>query len=272
MAAAAPPLEGEEELPPEIVPPLEDEVFQERNELFDQIYEECPPNLAKKASLEEREKASLLDANHLTYGELDMSTLHSVLNAVRQDYGPLYANKGVFLDLGSGAGKACIAAGLLHPFAKVVGIETLQSLTTFATAAHEKYKEVPLPDGVTKPEIEFIKGDFVADFEAKIKPIAADVVICLAVATCYGANEMKAIGELASAMGENSIMITFSQMIPDAAANSINGGWSLVRSTSMEMIWGQTTCFIFKKVAPVCKFDEGDPAEAVSAAELPTKQ
>ena len=48
---------------------------------------------------------------------------------------PLFANKGVFVDLGSGSGKACLAAQLLHPFEKVVGIETIQCLHDFANKA-----------------------------------------------------------------------------------------------------------------------------------------
>lgn len=70
---------------------------------------------------------------------------------------------GVFVDLGSGTGKACIAAALLHPFEAVRGIETLEGLHRFAIdAIHPRYESIAKPllesgnpayDEATMPEV-----------------------------------------------------------------------------------------------------------------------
>jgi hypothetical protein len=129
----------------------------------------------------------------------------------------LYAGKGIFLDVGSGVGKACIAAGLVHPFEKVIGIETLQCLDDFAKSAHTKYMEVTMPGDppAEKPEIQLIKGDFVADLEATLAPIAPQIAVCLAVATCLGDAELNALATLADKMSDNAIFVTISQVLPD---------------------------------------------------------
>lgn len=263
-------VEGEELPPPEVVPPLLDPeekaaFIEQKESIYNRLFEECAPNVAKKASLEEREKGSLLEENHLTYGECDIIQMLDILNEVREHYGPLYKNQGTFLDLGSGSGKACIAAGLLHPFQKCIGIEQLGCLDTFAKAALEKYKEEPFPDGEVKPEIEFMKGDFVAEMDSRIKPLAKEVCVCLAVATCYGEPQLKAMGQLANAMSEDSVFISFTQMLPDFATNNNDGPWTLLLSKKTTMTWGDATYFIMKKVAPVIKMDDGDPAEGLAA-------
>jgi len=267
-------VEGEEPLPPEVVPPLLDPeakaaFIEERDGIFNRLFEDCAPNLAKKASLDEREKGSLLEENHLTYGECDVIQMLEILNEVREHYGPLYKGQGIFLDLGSGAGKACIAAGLLHPFQKCVGIEQLGCLDTFAKAALLKYQEEAFPDGEVKPEIEFMKGDFVAEMEGRLKPIAPQVAVCLAVATCFGEAQLKAMGELANAMAEGAVFVSFTQMLPDFATNNHDGPWTLLLSKKTTMSWGDATYFIMKKVAPLVKMDDGDPAEGLAAVADP---
>lgn len=239
---------------PQIVEPLPDEALDSRRELFNSIFRECSADVAKKASLAEREQRELLDAQSLTYGEVDLDTLHDILNTVKREHGPLYHNRGIFLDLGSGAGKACVAAGLLHPFQRVVGIEHLQCLNDFAVAAQEKYVAATLPDSGMKPEIELLKGDFIADMEEKLEPIVSEVVILLVVATCFSEEQMEAVAKLAEKMPGGSIVVSFTQMLPESVVNQEAGGWTLVHSELKQMMWGRSTCFIFKKV-PVIKLD-----------------
>lgn len=234
---------------PQPVPPLPDEALEGRLELFKQIFSDCSADVAKKASLAERQASERLDVPSLTYAEVDFEILHDILNTVKREHVSFYANTGVFVDLGSGAGKACVAAGLLHPFQRAVGIEQLQCLNEFAMAAIAKYKDVTLPDGASKPEIELIQGDFVADMVEKLEPIASEISMLLVVATCYGEDQMKAVAMLAKMMPAGSIVVTFTQPLPDSVIGREAGSWALVRSEQKKMMWGSSTCFIFKKVA-----------------------
>lgn len=287
---------AEEAPPPEPALPLSDDDFASRKEIFDEIFPAASAEEFKAKSLAERKENAMEGQAGLTYAELELVTLHWLLNKVKSECGPLFVGQGTFLDLGSGAGKACIAAGLLHPFEKVVGIETLQSLSDAAAAAQAKYKEVALPQSGQKPEIDFIKGDFVADFEAKLEPIAAQVVMAVAVATMFGPEQLQAMGNLAKKMPDNSIFATLTHRLPSEMvldetqhparryaqavkkALAVPGtdpsmveiveepiqhapdSWTLLVSEALQLPWGQATCFIYKKI-PLAK---EAPAEQVA--------
>ena len=79
---------------------------------------------------------------------------------------------GVFYDLGSGTGKGCLGAALLHPFDAVYGVEILETLynssldlvSTYNRLMPEKQVDYPglFP---TIPPIEMIHADlFSVDF------------------------------------------------------------------------------------------------------------
>lgn len=231
------------------VGPLADTVLVSRKRLFRSIFSDCSPEVAKKASRAERESASLLEVQSLTYSEMDPQSLHEVLNLIKRDHGTLHSGRGIFLDLGSGAGKAVIAAGLLHPFARVMGVERLQCLSDFALTANERYSKVTLPDGDAKPQAQFLRGDFVELLQGQeLQELAPEVAVCLAVATCYTEEQMQAMARFAKSMAPGSFIVTFTQTLPDNLVKSEARGWVLVHNQLMQMMWGPSTCFIYKKV------------------------
>mmetsp|Transcript_117785 Transcript_117785/g.293720 ORF Transcript_117785/g.293720 Transcript_117785/m.293720 type:complete len:309 (+) Transcript_117785:99-1025(+) len=298
---------GEAEPVLEEVPPLSDEAFQARQPIFDEIFAGSTAQDIKAKSIAERKENGLEDRS-LTYGEIDFGLMNQILNTVKTNFGPLY-EKGVFLDLGSGVGKACVAAALQHPFEKVVGVETLQSLSDVGAAAAAKYQEAQLPEGVHKPELQLVKGDFVSEFEAHIEPVAAQVTVCLAVATCYGEKETQAMVAAARKMPENSFMISFTQALPEsfvvdkqrhprqrkAAAvrkacarrgvepcpasevevpdNEFDpDGFTLVHRETVQVPWGApATVFVYKKV-PMAVPEEVAEGEPVATDEAPPEQ
>jgi hypothetical protein len=209
--------EAAEPEPRQPAPPLEAEQEEERSKLWEGIFAEYPANKVKKDSIEERKANGKEEDTSLTYGELDFATVNNLITTLKGQHTRLYAGQGIFLDLGSGCGKACVAAALAHQFEKVIGIETMECLDKAAQAAHEKYKEValtgePPPE---KTEIQFIKGDFVADLTATLEPFAPQIAVCIAVATSFGEEQLNALATLASKMSDNAIFITFSQGLPD---------------------------------------------------------
>jgi len=212
--------EGQEEVEQDIrlpVPPLDEEQTQERKVLWEEIFTEYPTNKVKLASIEERKANGKEEDQSLTYGELDFTIINNLISMLKNQHTRFYGGSGIFLDLGSGCGKACVAAALSHQFEKVVGVETMTCLDEFAQKANEKYKEVtlsgdPVPE---KPEIQFIKGDFVADLAATLEPFAPQIAVCVAVATCFGEEQLNTLATLATKMSDNAIFVTYSQELPD---------------------------------------------------------
>jgi len=210
--------EGEEQVEEKVpVPPLDEEQTEDRRRAWGEIFADYPANKIKLASVEERKASEKAEDLSLTYGELDFSIVNNLITMLKGQHTRLYAGQGIFLDLGSGCGKACVAAALAHPFEKVVGIETLACLDEAAQKSNDKYKEAALA-GDPPPEkapIEFIKGDFVADLAEKLEPLAPQIAVAVAVASCYGEQQMEAIAKLADKMADNAIFVTYSQVLPD---------------------------------------------------------
>jgi len=284
--------EAEVEQQPEPVPLLSNEEFEPRQDAFNSLFAELNAMDVKAKSLAER-KENALESPSLAYSEVDIATMHWVLNKVKEN-GEFYPGKGVFLDLGSGVGKACLAAALLHPFEKVVGLEVLDSLSTIAASVIPKYQELQLPEGMAKMEVQLEKADFVADFEVKLEPLASQVSVCLALATTFGAEQIKAMGNLARKMPENSFFVTFTQPLPEEliidmdrhpkqrraeavkrtlAARGVEpvgveiiddppendpNGWTQVLEEKVQLAWGIATCYIFKKI-PAATAEEVPP-------------
>lgn len=107
---------------------------------FARVYPDESASYAAHFELYERDAARLAgdahatDAPELFYGEAPVTAIKGVLDAVGARAGER------FLDLGSGSGKAVIAAALARPdLAACQGIEILPSLHAESVAAKERY-------------------------------------------------------------------------------------------------------------------------------------
>lgn len=104
------------------------------------IYEDTaasfPTRVGKNVSKKEREAFQILDST-LVYGEIEMKSLALALLKIKFKYGLpnvgyspsegiLQREDGIFVDLGSGTGKAVVAAAIVHNFEMVYGIEILE--------------------------------------------------------------------------------------------------------------------------------------------------
>lgn len=248
-----------EKVPLEEAQPLSDELLPDREKIFLDLYAECDAEKAKEISKTARAGMEGAGAN-LTYAELDIGTLHSILNIIKRDFGPLYIGDGTFIDLGSGVGKAAVAAALLHPFKKVVGIEVLLPLGDVADGVQGKFAAAAAPVIEAAPELSFLKGNFVGEMSTTLAPIAAECKVALATATCYLEPELKAMAEFAAMMPENSLFVSFGQQLP--LSGDAGEDWITLHTEQMEMLWGPSTCFIYKKQAPMVQ-DDVEEAESL---------
>lgn len=147
------------------------------------------PNVGAACSRREREVTKKLSDNNLTYGEFGFPSLEYALTKIRDEFGLpqvgasgaagrlQVAGEGVFYDLGSGLGKAVIAACAVHPFRKAVGVETLEGLHVLSVELGKQYEELAASlrgRGDERPLalVEFERGNL---FDANIAD--ADVVL-----------------------------------------------------------------------------------------------
>lgn len=138
---------------------------------FDRLYGQVPGYeiaIAEKKRLGREEDST-------TYGEVIPAAFQEVMSAVTPREGE------VFIDLGSGTGKAVFLAAMLFPFRRAVGVELLPGLGDAARQALSRYDaEVRphLPPEHQRQQLEFIDGDF-------LQTDLSEVDVLFAHATCY---------------------------------------------------------------------------------------
>jgi SAM-dependent methyltransferase len=112
------------------------------------LYRHCTTNQAKSLSKAERKEKAITD-NSFVYGEIDFHSFASIIKEIR----PLFKPDGVFVDLGSGTGRACFAMALLSDMKKIIGIEALQGLSDASRQILELY-ETFIEDDAVEIEVE----------------------------------------------------------------------------------------------------------------------
>jgi hypothetical protein len=117
---------------------------QEAFRRFSTVFEHISDGDVKLASRHERNELGFLNDSSLTYGEIVFSTFVSTMRKVFQIWkeGPSSEKRvtssivgPVFVDLGSGAGRAVCAAAILFDFSRCVGIELLEGLHAISEEA-----------------------------------------------------------------------------------------------------------------------------------------
>jgi hypothetical protein len=134
-----------------------------------------------------------MNIKQLTYGEVEFTTMAETFATINSQYGGMPA-AGKFVDLGSGTGKGCLSAALLHPFEQVHGIEILEKLYDSSMQLKAKYEEA-MPkicaehsSYFTSPvPMTFERNDF---FQANFY----DFDIIFANSTCFTIEMMEALG------------------------------------------------------------------------------
>jgi SAM-dependent methyltransferase len=195
-------------------------------QLFDQLYSKLSGyDIARS----EKERLGRQDES-TTYGEVVPSAFFEVMKAVNPREGE------VFVDLGSGTGKATMLAAFAYPFSKVVGIELLPGLGDAAREVQRKYEtelRPQLPPEYHRQEIQFIDGDFL-----EIDLTAADVVF--AHGTCY---PQELIAQLAEKLGElrsgaRVIMVGHPLISPEL---------TVLKMMQMKADWGTALAYAYQR-------------------------
>lgn len=186
--------------------------------LFDRVFAEGG-EAAHRASAQER---ALTPGNrNLLYGELPcpgpLRALFRVLRGLGLEPG------GLFVDLGSGAGRPCVAAALLHPFAACEGLELLTGLHAQSLEAARRCREL-LPGLAT--ELRFVRASFLEHDWSHASVVFAN-------STCFDADTMQGIAVAATRLGPGSFVITLTHALPPLAGLNL----VLVHEQRFPMDW-----------------------------------
>ena len=210
----------------------------ERQSLFDSIVSRMPTQRGKELSLADRESRGLLRQSSLAYGEMSFAPFALALQKLRDLYGGLEQPNQRFYDLGSGTGKAVVAAALLHAWECCTGIELLHSLHDAALEVLDVWRlpstQDRLPPESLDVHIEFIRGDC-----TELDWSDGDVVFI----NCVVFDEplMLKLAAIADDMKLGSFVLTCTHRLPSYK-------WLLLESVVEDMSWGQATVYIQKKV------------------------
>ncbi|OQS02786.1 hypothetical protein THRCLA_04883, partial [Thraustotheca clavata] len=194
--------------------------------VYDRVYRHISSEYGKELSIQAR-KGTEFDTSVHVYGEIAFFPFADIIYPLIPE---LPHNNAIFYDLGSGVGKAVIAAALLHPFHKSVGIEILAPLVDFARARNEKLAQEY--DGVAQ-SISFECGSFFV-----IPWNDGDIVFSHS--TCFSPTMWERISKQAEQLKQGAFFISVSHVLASPL-------FEVLRSMIVTMSWGQCTVYIHRR-------------------------
>lgn len=164
------------------------------------------------------------DSLHI-YGEVLYPTLSDIFSILRKRN--LLSGGEIFYDLGSGIGKAVVAASLLHNFSKCCGIELVRSLFEISGKVKENYEKAGTGAG-HGTRVEFFNAD-ILEFDW------SDCDVFFINSTCFDEDFMRRVGEKASRKGVVGI---------STSKRMDKSKWRLIETSKKPMSWGNASVFI----------------------------
>jgi len=195
-------------------------------EIYEDLYKEIN---GRSLSLEGRESQQL-SSKSFVYGEAVLNPFIELIKEANPAPG------GVFLDAGSGTGKAVFIAHLFFDFKKSVGVELLEALYKASEQVLERYEKEFRPqikNDVGDREVKFIHGNIL-----DIDYSNADLVFMNS--TCFQEDLMEGLVPYVNDMKPGSTLVTLSKSINSPA-------FELYKQKMFEFSWGQGTGFYHRK-------------------------
>lgn len=196
-----------------------------------EIFEALFANVNGRAlSLEGRESQQL-SSKSFVYGEAVFEPFTELIRGFEPKPGQ------VFLDAGSGTGKAVMVAHLMFEFSKTVGVELLDSLYKASVEMHERYEKEFRPqiaEEVKGREIKFIHGNIL-----DIDYSSVDIVFFNS--TCFQEDLMEALVEPLLTLKPGAQVVTLSKTLNSNQFNQY-------KHILFEFSWGQGTAFYHRRL------------------------
>lgn len=201
--------------------------FKKIAQIIEQLYQDANPY---QLSIQARNKLKTEDKSFV-YGEVDIITLLDILSQIT------LPKEAVFYDLGSGAGKQVVAAGLYYPFKLAIGIEYLDNLYDLSQI---KLKQLIKGGFLTKAQLkqvtnklQFIQGSY---FECDF----SDADCLLVNATCISQENWKRLKTKLKDLKAGSFIIIITKRLTEPK-------FALVLERTYMMSWGFATTRIYQR-------------------------
>lgn len=212
------------------------------DEIFTTLYSEYPHSVAKETSRRERKDNDYISMS-LVYGEISFQPFKLFIDQIKKDYNVLVKPGGVFLDIGSGSGKAVFAAMLAHEFDGCYGIEILEGLHNISMEILKKWDEKYLKSceeilvKKKRTRLQFTLGDVLeVDWPAHV-----DVYFLNS--TCFSTNFLRDLTrKLNATCKSGAIIVTATHPLPDKT-----NFHHLQRYTVVQEAWGEATWYVHSK-------------------------
>tara|TARA_A100001035_G_scaffold224250_1_gene184875 strand:- start:128 stop:901 length:774 start_codon:yes stop_codon:yes gene_type:complete len=211
---------------------------------------------ARMASRSERKALGKEREGTLTYGEVPYLAMIVILDKVRElrmeidphTTGDAPFCEDVFVDLGSGAGRPCLAAASLYTFKACIGVEILQSLHDQAVKAGEEYEDLILNQASSLDVTRKVQLYLGSIFDLDLYDWVSARGVILANSTCFSKDMFKKIADLAANTHEQNILVTFSEDL-DNHLPWKERRFELLAAVRTKMSWGDADVF-YHRVKP----------------------
>eukprot|EP00968_Pinguiococcus_pyrenoidosus_P013217 scaffold1197_cov228-Pinguiococcus_pyrenoidosus.AAC.3 len=216
-------------------------VVEHAYQVYDRIFEDMDVDVGKKLAEKGKDRLSAdQQGPALVYGEIDFFSFATLLEKAQPAPGE------TFVDLGSGTGKAVVAAALLygHKFSRCAGIEIVPSLYEASLIATARYEEedrkIAAFYAEERAELRWYCGDILdenqVDEQAGLS-WTADGDVVFVNATCFPTELMDKVTAQAETLKQGARVITLTK-----ALNSSE--FELLERKQYAMSWGPATAFI----------------------------
>lgn len=198
------------------------------------LYSDISNDNILKASKDERQYFGY-NTTSLTHGEISFHGIYNIFQKLRS-LGFIETFGGIFVDIGSGSGKAVFSASLCHNFQATYGIEILSSLYKISQKANSNWMEIRLNMSQAKraTNLSFHIGDaLLLDWSN------GDVVFINS--TCFDKTMMQQFGKLAGRLKYGSYVITVTFKLPSKV-------FELLSSFEAEFSWGKGIVLIHRRL------------------------
>jgi SAM-dependent methyltransferase len=209
---------------------LHDLIMDEANQLYNELFFDTSLEVGKTLSKNERDDKLLSQEKSLIYGEVEFNSFYRVLRKINPQPGL------VFYDLGSGTGKAVMAARFAYDFSKCIGIEILTSLHEQAERVLHRYNadfKNSLALGQSQHAMVY-EGSFL-DFDW------SDGELVFANSTCFDDQLMQALSDMAGRLKPGAIVVTFTKGMS-------SDKFEVLERKRYRMSWGPATVFIHRRL------------------------
>jgi len=194
--------------------------YHEKYQFFKSIFSKVDGDAVSQS---ERKRLDVGHQNEFTYGEVEFLGLAAVLELCEPRAGQ------VFWDLGCGAGRALLAAALLYPRLKVMGVEFLPELCELC-----KRTVSQLDTALPLARITAIQGDILEVDWSNASLIYASSI-------CFSDELMEGILAKAASLRLGAKFLTL-KPLPSSKL------FTLRHSVRVRMTWGHAAVYIFEKV------------------------